>query len=760
MSKEKYHVLALGGIGMSAIARLLKQKGHHVSGYDDILNDLTAQMQDEGISVINHLPDKAKYLVYSSAIPASHPELLKAKKQKIEVLHRSDVLSKLMQGKEAILVAGTHGKTTVSSLLSHALEHAKLDPCFAVGGILNNYKTNAKWGSGNFFVSEADESDGSFLKHPSKYAIVTNINNDHLDYWKTSENLHKAFKKFLSKPFDKLIWCFDDAPLRGMFLKGVSYGFSEKADVRIFNYKTAKDGSVFSVQYLNNVYKNIFIPLFGKHQVLNASAVFAFFIACQLDIKALFSSFIGFKGVKRRQEFIGSHNNVDLYTDYAHHPTEIEVTLESFRRKIEERRLVVVFQPHRYSRVNTLIDEFKNCFLLADSLYITEIYSAGEKLQTAYKEDFFSLVEHHEKYCLGSENFHERLLKDIKMHDCILFLGAGDINQKAMHFFNKFKHINHKLKIGVLYGGVSSEHEVSLKSAQFFFDNIDHKNYDIMPCFIEKNFEIDQKLISKILGCDVCIPVLHGKKGEDGLIQSVLEALKIPYVGCEHYASSICMNKAWTKAICKNAKIPVAEFLHVALRDWKSDKKKVIDDIKKMFKVPFYIKGCHMGSTVGMLRCDSFSNLEEDINKIFSFDDELIVEVEVIGRQIEFALWGNDFIHIGDNAAEIMSDGTYTYDKKYKNNLAQIPAEINSKLLDYGKDLAIRAYKACSCRGLARIDFFLEHNDEFILNEINPFPGFTKTSPYYPMLKQQGVLASEFINRLIILALHAKRSYV
>jgi len=345
-----------------------------------------------------------------------------------------------------------------------------------------------------------------------------------------------------------------------------------------------------------------------------------------------------------------------------------------------------------------------------------------------------------------------------------LFLGAGDINQKALHFFDSFKNINHKLKVGILYGGVTSEHEISLKSAQFFFDNIDNKSHDIQPCFIGKNFEINQKLISKILSCDVCIPVLHGKKGEDGLIQAVFEALQIPYVGCDHYASSVCMNKAWTKAICENAKVPVARFLHVAYRDWKSDIKKVIDDVKKMFKAPFYIKGCHMGSSVGMLKCESFSNLERDINKVFSFDDELIVEVEIFGRQIEFALWGNDFIHIGDYAAEIASDGMYTYEKKYGNKygscLAKIPAEINSKLLDQGKSLAIKAYKACSCKGLARVDFFLDDNNQFILNEINPFPGFTKTSHYYQMLKHQRISASEFINQLIILALHAKRSYV
>ncbi len=763
MLKEKYHILALGGIGMSAVARLLSQQGHDVSGYDDSLSDLTARLQDEGVALISNLPDKTKYLVYSSAIPDDSPVILKAKKQKIEVLHRSDVLSKLMHGKETILVSGTHGKTTVSSLLSHALEYAKLDPCFAVGGILNNYNTNAKWGSGDFFVSEADESDGSFLKHPSKYAIVTNIDNDHLDYWKTSENLYKAFKKFSTKA-DKLIWCFDDTLLRRMSLNGISYGFSEKANVRISDYKTVKDGSVFSVRYLNNCYEDIFIPLFGKHQVLNATAVLTFFLTRQLSVECLFKSFVGFKGIKRRQELIGAHNNVELYTDYAHHPTEIKAILESFRNKIEERKLLVVFQPHRYSRVSALMDEFKGCFEIADSLYITEIYSAGEKAQTVCEEDFFYSIEHDRKHKLCAENFQEKLLNDIKMHDCVLFLGAGDINQKALHFFGKFKNTYHKLKVGILYGGVASEHEISLKSAQFFFDNIDHKSYDIQPCFIEKNFEIDQKLISKILSCDVCIPVLHGKKGEDGLIQAVFEALQIPYVGCDYYASSVCMNKAWTKAICENANVPTAKFLHIAYRDWKLDKNKVIDDIKKIFKAPFYIKGCHMGSTIGMLKCESFSSLEKDINKVFSFDNELIVEVEIIGKQVEFALWGNDFIHIGNCAAEIALEGMYTYekkyDKKYENCLAKIPAEINSKLLDQGKRLAIKAYKACSCRGLARIDFFLDQNNQFILNEINPFPGFTKTSHFYQMLKQQGISASELINQLIILAFHAKRSYV
>jgi D-alanine-D-alanine ligase/UDP-N-acetylmuramate--alanine ligase len=759
MQRKNYHILGVSGIGMSAVARLLSQMGHYVSGHDKNITALTEQLEVEGIEIKDFFSESTDCLIYSSAIKSDHPEIIKAKKLNIKLFHRSNILAEIMDSKETILVTGTHGKTTVSALLTHALIHSKLDPSFAIGGILKNYLTNAKLNIGKFFVAEADESDGSFLNFPCDFAIVTNLDNDHLDYWKTDAMLHNAFQKFFKKVKRKLIWNYDDENLRRLNPKGLNYGFHPKAGIKIYNYQTIRNGSVFSIRFLDKDYKNIFIPFFGKHQVLNVTALIAFFLLNDLSLENLFESLLHFKGLNRRDDLIGAHDNVEIYHDYAHHPTEVFATLDSFRKKIEEKRLVVIFQPHRYSRINKLMYQFEKCFQNADLLFITDIYSANEQPIDKCLENFFQAIDHSKKQLLSHENFYKILLEKVNIHDCVLFLGAGDINQKASYFFQKLKKIKLKLKIAVLYGGEAFEHEISIRSARFFLENLDKSIYDIEPVFIDQSFKLDLKLLSKILACDVCLPILHGKKGEGGLIQAVLEGFKIPFSGCNYLSSSICMNKGWSKSICLNEKIKTANFLHITHRKWKNEKENILNFVKKNFQGPVFIKGCHMGSTIGMKRTENLVLIEKDIEDIFLYDDEIILEDEVIGRQIEFAVLGTEFILVGE-PCEIKMLGIYTYEKKYEDDLVKIPvANIDQSKLEEGKKLAIKVYQALSCRGFARVDFFLDEENNFIFNEINPVPGFTEKSAYYPMLKYLKITKKEFINRLIILALHAHRTY-
>lgn len=387
MQQEKtkhYHLIGIGGIGMSALARLLLQKGATVTGSDRASSYVTEKLAQEGAQIVfGHFKETitgAMRVVFSTDISKDNPELQEAIKQNVPLLHRSELLAELMQDSHALLVSGTHGKTTTSSLLAHLMIDAGLQPSYAVGGIIQSLKANGGYGKGRYFVAEADESDGSFLTYQPYGAILTNIDNDHLNHWKTEEALERGFKQFADKVHsdEHFFWCKDDIRLEKLALRGMSYGFSSDADVHILQSFQKGWGSVFDLYFKGKQYLNVEIPLIGKHNVLNASAVFG--LALQLDIAedAIRSAFLRFQGVIRRAEKKGEKRGITMYDDYAHHPTEIKATLSAIKASIPGRRLVVAFQPHRYSRTKDCMDHFATAFDAADVLFLTDIFTAGE----------------------------------------------------------------------------------------------------------------------------------------------------------------------------------------------------------------------------------------------------------------------------------------------------------------------------------------------------------------------------------------------
>jgi UDP-N-acetylmuramate--alanine ligase len=373
--KQHYYFLGIGGIGMSALARILIEQGKNVTGYD--LNPIP-HLEKIGIQKKNTLP-KAGYVIYSSAIEKDHPLIVQAKEEKCTLLHRSELLRILMEGKKPLLVAGTHGKTTTSALLAWVLISSGQDPSFAVGGILQNFQKNGGSGKGELFVAEADESDGSFLNYQGEGGIVTNIEKEHLSFWKTEENLIKGFKTFCKQIKNPALffWCGDDLFLQKLSLPGISYG--KKGDLKLHKYSQEADGSYFSASFRGKMYEDIAIPLVGEKLILNALAVFGLALQLGISEKEIRKAFVSFQGVKRRQEKLGEINRIQIYDDYAHHPTEIKAILEGLRKKVTKGRLIALFQPHRYSRTQELIDDFHDAFQEADLAIITSIYPAGEK---------------------------------------------------------------------------------------------------------------------------------------------------------------------------------------------------------------------------------------------------------------------------------------------------------------------------------------------------------------------------------------------
>ncbi len=770
---------------MSALARILMQKGRHVQGSDLAASPLLEQLGKEG-ALVHFGHDKKRVqkgaiVIYSSDIKENNEELSRAKELKLPLLHRSELLKELMEGKEALLVTGTHGKTTTSSLLSWVLFDAGLDPTFALGGVVSSLNTNGRAGKGNLFVAEADESDGSFLQSSPFGAIVTNLNHDHMNYWKTNQNLKAAFQQFFSsvKSPNHLFWCKDCPRLGALTTQGFSYGFSKEADLTISAFRQNRQGIHFNVEFQGKTYPNIELSLFGKHNALNGAAVFGLCLQLNIEEIAIRKAFQSFLGTKRRLEYKGEVHKVKIYDDYGHHPVEIAATLKALREIAKERRLIVLFQPHRYTRVKDLFDDFLTCFSDADLVVLTDIYSAGEaplpgvtsaSLYTRMKEVLGPKLSFFPRTVLEAG-----VVEMLKPLDVVLTIGAGDITHASVPIFQMWVEKRPKIRVALLSGGASAEHEVSLLSAAAIIKGLNPDVYDVVECKITKEGDwlfketagsgekMNAAVLEALYGCEVCIPVFHGPQGEDGMIQGFLDTLRIPYVGCGYGSSAVCMHKGWTKQIALMHGIPTAPFFEMDLQEYRKDPELLLEKIKETaLSFPIWIKPVHLGSSIGVNCVRDEAELKTCVERAFSYDDCIIVESHIEGRQIEFGMIGNEWIRIGP-ACEILNEGAFvSYKGKYGSTAMPyaIPARLSQIEADLGADLAKKMYRAVQCKGLARIDFFIDHNGHFWFNEINPFPGCTDTSAFPKIWVAADMDMEHICDELIACAFHRSRSVV
>lgn len=446
------HFIGIGGIGMSGIAEILFNLGYKVQGSDIAENPNVSRLKKMGIPIhIGHKQENiedAKVVVVSSAVKKDNPEIVEARKRFIPVVKRAEMLGELMRLKWAIAVAGTHGKTTTTSLVSTLLESANMDPTVINGGIINSYGTNARLGNGDWMVVEADESDGSFLKLPPVVTLVSNIDPEHLDYYQDFDSLKEAFLSFISSvPFYGFtVLCIDHPEVQSLIpyvqdRKVITYGFSPQADFQASNLRFNKEGCHFDITITDrstNDTKEIFdvwLPMFGKYNVQNALGAFA--IGWNIGIKEdiLKKGFLNFKGVKRRFTKVGSINGITIIDDYAHHPTEITAVLKA-ARDINPRQVIAVLQPHRYSRVHDLFEDFCTCFNDADTVIVADIYEAGEEpIEGISKESLVTGLQNHghkNALTLNSEKDLASILKPIAQPgDVVICLGAGSITKWA-----------------------------------------------------------------------------------------------------------------------------------------------------------------------------------------------------------------------------------------------------------------------------------------------------------------------------------------
>lgn len=436
LKDHRFHFIGVGGIGVCGLAEILQNMGARVSGSDVQENANTRRLAKIGVQV--HIGHKAENLgdadvvVYSSAISKSNPEMQAARALSVPLIQRGEALAELMRLKRGIAVGGTHGKTTTTSMIGTILFHTQTRPTVYVGGRIDAFDSTVKLGDGDWMVAEADESDNSFNRLSPEVAIITNIDTDHLDYFKSIENLKLAFLSFASRiPFFGVAIVYGDDPaVREVFAqfqkKVLFYGFNEGNDIRIQGdrgqYEYFESGRSLGVFNL---------PVPGRHNALNATAALTACLRTGLDFQTAAKGLQAYKGVDRRFQLKGEKSGVTVYDDYAHHPTEVRATLQAFREKFPDRRVIVCFQPHRFSRTEMCWSEFLTAFSQSDVIILTDIYAAGESaVQGINSERLSREIQHNDvKYIPRDESVRkmaEEMRRVVQQNDVFVTMGAGD----------------------------------------------------------------------------------------------------------------------------------------------------------------------------------------------------------------------------------------------------------------------------------------------------------------------------------------------
>ncbi len=462
---DTIHFIGIGGIGMSGIAEIMHNLGYKVQGSDLVANNNTKRLLDMGIKVfIGH--DAANiinvsYVVVSSAVHDNNPEIKESIIKQIPVIKRAEMLAELMRLKCSVAVSGSHGKTTTTSLIACMFESSGLTPTVINGGIINQRMTNAYIGEGDYLIAEADESDATFIKIPATIAVITNIDPEHMDFYKDFSSLVSAFKSFVTNlPFYGFaVLCIDHPVVRDLSSqlterRIITYGIeSRDANIRAYNIKSDITSSTFDVEIKlpnvdgSTIIEQVSIPVPGKHNVLNSLAAIAIGAELDFGIKAIKNGFKYFEGVKRRFTKVCEYRGAEIIDDYAHHPVEIQATLATAKSIAEKRKskVIAIFQPHRYSRVKDLFSDFTKCFADSDKLYIVDIYGAGEApidgINTAALIKEIAKSGMKPEFISDHEDIAGIIMSNVNEGDLVIMMGAGSISSWAHQLPSKFTNI-------------------------------------------------------------------------------------------------------------------------------------------------------------------------------------------------------------------------------------------------------------------------------------------------------------------------------
>ena len=764
---QNIHFVGIGGAGMSPLAKILLLLGYNVSGSDQgtspIIEELVrlgARVWTDGQRAEN--VRGADAIVVSTAIPYDNPEVIAAWDLRIPKLHRSDINAALVNEYDGIAVAGSHGKTTTTSMIGVTLDRVGVSPTIIVGGEVPDLGTNAKLGTGRYLVSEADESDGSFLKLRPHVAVVTNVEDDHMDHYGTMEKIIDAFRTFIEQVDEDgtAILCFENEILRKLAAETkrrvISYAIDQEADYRAADIETHGSIISFTVFERGAELGRISLNIPGRHNVLNALACIAVARLADVSFAQIQDALAGFHGAKRRFQTKGKERGIWVVDDYAHHPTEIAVTLTA-ARATNPKRLICVFQPHRYSRTNLLRTEFGACFAAADLLLLTDVYAAGEAPIPGVSGE--TLMEEVAKqtgqdavYLPERADLERYLAQHVRAGDLVITMGAGNIMEVGETLVEQLKNGTAgtgERPIVVVMGGPSTEAEVSRRSGTAILEALRSKDYpavgmELVPTTFAEEI---QKLNPAIV-----FNALHGKYGEDGILQGTLDMLGIPYTGSGVRAAALTMDKLTAKRIFRAEGIRTPRFLCIRVGEHDAN---IAERIRTEFGLPVVVKAPEQGSSIGVYIITRAEDLQSAIDEAFSYGSEVLIEEFIRGRELTVVVWGTPTDAEALPVIEITTtSGRYDYTSKYTPGASAhiVPAELSAECTAAVQDLAVRAFCACGCTGVARLDVMLGEEGEPYAIEVNAVPGMTATSLVPDAARAVGIEFPELCEKILAMA--------
>lgn len=691
--------VGIGGAGMSAIAPLFASRGYLVAGSDAVDSEALAKLRAVGIDAqAGHGADrirKGMTLVVSDAIDlGSSPEARKALELGLPMFRRSQALGALLAKKRLIAVTGTHGKTTTSGMIAEALRALSAEPLAVIGAEIPQWGAATLDGEGEWAVAEACEAYDSFHDLTPEIVVLTNLEPDHLDFHGSYERLAESVARFASSA------------------KALVYNAEDEGATEI-----AKRLSTPTIPYRASEFSGeLAAP--GEHNRSNAAGALAALAAAGFDRTSATLAIGGYVGAERRLQVLRD-GEIAVVDDYAHHPTEIAASLSALRERFPGRRLIVMFQPHLYSRTKECLPDFAPALSQADYVFLTDIYPAREAAIPGISSALIAEgLKTPFRYIPSRRFLALEARKIARVGDVVISMGAGTITESGHEFARMLDQGERaRPRVAVVYGGDSPEREISLLTGQQASEALRSRGYDAYLVDVTELL-MGQGSIAPLIGerrPDLAFLAVHGSNAETGAIQGFFDLLHLPYTGSDLLASALCIDKQATKDILNREGIRTPEGT-IATRDtaWIH------------VNPPLVVKPNAQGSTVGLTFVEDLSELQPAIATALRYDDRALIEERISGIEISVPVLGDRTLP----AAEIRPrSGRYDFGSKYQEGATDeiIPAELPEEILKEAERLSLAAHRAMGCRGATRTDMIVRGNEIFVL-EVNTLPGLTKTS--------------------------------